>query len=389
MLRTMRSRSVQALPVVAMALTLAGCANPFGKQGYFRDKSGDYTKAESYESIQLPEEMSNTRPMGDLLVIPPISADHSNLDPGFRAPRPDQRLRHQAGDIYSIERNGDEQWLLAPGSPVDVWPQLLSFLSDNSIPLQVQDQTQGLMETQWVNLGQDKEHGFIYRTFAGWFGAEDAEPLEDRFQIDVKQGAIPDTSEIHIQHQARPLTEEGEEPAPVPGKWNNMPKRSPRMDNATLNELMLYLVRDEDDAGIALSQQNLNLGDRVSIVDISGNPTMTMDGVSFARAWAGVDQALVKAGLEVTDKNRSGGLFYILADAEGRVVKDQPKEKPGFFSRMFGSEEPVEEQTESTYVVRITELTGMMQVTVEESINAFAPADFSRKVLGLIQDNIN
>ncbi|MET4693797.1 outer membrane protein assembly factor BamC [Endozoicomonas lisbonensis] len=390
MLRTMRSRSMKTLPVVAVALMLAGCANPFGRDGYFRDKSGDYTQARVSEPLQLPEDLTNTRPMGDSLVIPPITADHSNLEQRFQAPRPDQRLQHSEGDTYSIQRDGGEQWLLAAKSPSETWPRVMSFLEENDIPVLSRNAKQGYLETDWVDLGLDKERGFIYRTVGRWVGAEDAEPLEDRFRIEIRQGVTAGTTEVHLQHKGRPKADEGDEPAPEPADWDNMEQRSQRMDNGTLNELMLFLVRDEDDSSVSLLAQNLDLGNQVEIVDINGNPTMTIERLSFARAWAAIDQALVKAGLEVTDKNRSGGLFYILADEQGDVVKGQPEKKPGFFARLFGKgKNDEDESTQSTYLIRVSELTGVIQVTVEENINAFAPAEFSQKVLNLIKDNMN
>ena len=244
---------MKALPVVVAALTLAGCANPFGRDGYFRDKSGDYTKAQIAEPLELPEHMANTRPMGDSLVIPPISGDHSNLEQSFRVPRPDQRLQHSAGDTYSIERSGDDQWLMAAKSPGEIWPRITSFLQENEIPVLSQNVKEGYLETQWVDLGRDRERGFIYRTVGRWVGAEEVGPMEDRFRIEVKQGVTAETTEVHLQHRGRPLTEEGDEPAPEPTEWDNMLERSPRMDNGTLNELMLFLVRDEEDSSVSLA----------------------------------------------------------------------------------------------------------------------------------------
>ncbi|MCW7553480.1 outer membrane protein assembly factor BamC [Endozoicomonas gorgoniicola] len=381
---------MKTLPVMAVALTLAGCANPFGKEGYFRDKSGDYTQARVAEPLKLPEDITDPRPMGDSLVIPPITAEHTNLEQQFQAPRPDQRLQHSEGDTYSIQRDGGDQWLLAAKSPSEIWPRILSFLEENDVPVLSKNAKQGYLETDWVDLGLDKERGFIYRTVGRWVGVEDAEPVEDRFRIEVRQGVTAGTTEVHLQHKGRPKADEGDEPAPEPADWDNMEQRSQRLDNGTLSELMLFLIRDDEDSSVSLLAQNLDLGDQVEIVDINGNPTMTIERLSFARAWAAIDQALVKAGLEVTDKNRSGGLFYILADEQGDVVKGEPEKEPGFFARLFGKgKKDEEESTQSTYLIRVSELTGVIQVTVEENINAFAPAEFSQKVLNLIKENMN
>ena len=58
-------------------------------------------------------------------------------------------------------------------------------------------------------------------------------------------------------------------------------------------------------------------------------------GEDLDRAWASVGRALEQGPWRVEDINRSLGLYYInLAEKA-----DRPENKPGFFSRMFGSEE--------------------------------------------------
>ena len=379
----------RTLPAVVCALLLTGCASPFGQDGYFRDKSGDYTRAEIGEPLSIPESF-NSLPMGDALAIPEINADHSDLETVFRVPRPTQRLQHKQGDTYSIERDGDDQWLLAVKSPGEIWPRLQSFLEENDISVLKLNVKQGMLETDWVDLGRDQERGFIYRTVGRWVGVETLGPMEDKFLFTIRQGIQDNSTEIRLQHKGRELTGAGEEPAPEPEQWDNLPQRSLRMDNGILNELMLFLVRDEEDSSVSLVAQDLDIGSLITIsADSSDNPVMTIEQLSYARAWAAVDQALIKAKLEVLDKNRTAGLFYILADAEGGLVKDKPDEKPGFFARLFGKKDKNEvADTQVTYLVRVSELTGAVQVTVEENINAFAPKEFSRNLLNLIRDNL-
>src|SRR5690606_20335641 len=54
---------------------------------------------------------------------------------------------------------------------------------------------------------------------------------------------------------------------------------------------------------------------------------------NFDRAWRRVGLSLDRSGFTVEDRNRSEGTYFV------RYVEQvKPGEKPGFFSRMFGSE---------------------------------------------------
>ncbi|KEQ16676.1 hypothetical protein GZ78_18395 [Endozoicomonas numazuensis] len=374
---------MKTLPVMACALALAGCANPFGKEGYFRDKSGDYTQARVTTPLEIPEQM-NTKPMVDALSIPPISSDHTGLESDFAVPRPDQRLTQKQGEAYIIERTGDEQWLLVDRSPSEAWPKVLAFLEENDIPVKSQNVKQGVLETEWTDLGKDPEKGYVSRAFSKLFGAEVTGPVEDRFQFEVRQGVTPASSEVRLKIKSRPILEEGQ-PAAEP-EWNNLEERSQKMDDSILNELLLFLVRDDSEKSVSYLAQDLNLGSLAVLEqDGAGNPLLRLDQLSYARSWSAVDSALQQAGVDVTDKNRSAGIFYLQVDPKGVVKKEE--ESSGWFSGWFGSDDK-EEAPKDVLLMRVTELNGVVRVSVEKDANTSAPADISRKLLNLVKENL-
>ncbi|WP_422138441.1 outer membrane protein assembly factor BamC [Endozoicomonas sp. ALC020] len=378
------SRVMKTLPVMACALALAGCSNPFGKEGYFRDKSGDYTQARVTRSLEIPEQM-NAEPMVESLSIPPISADHSQLESDFDVPRPDQRLTQEAGGVYTIERAGDEEWLLVGHSPGEVWPKVLAFLEENNIPARSRDVKQGVLETEWTDLGKDPEKGYVSRAFSKLMGAEVTGPVEDRFQFEVRQGVKPDSSEVRLKIKSRAVPEEGQRITTEPG-WNNFAGRSQKMVDSILNELLLFMVRDGSEKSVSYLAQDLNLGNQaVMEQDGAGNPLLRMDQLSYARSWSAVDAALQQAGVDVTDKNRSAGIFYLQVDPEGVVKKD--KESSGWFSGWFGGDEK-KEAPKDVLLMRVSELNGVVRVSVEKDANTSAPAEISRKLLNLVKENL-
>ena len=377
------SRVIKNLPLVACALALAGCANPFGQEGYFRDKSGDYTEARVTAPLVIPGDM-NAEPMGDALAIPEISASHDNLGSDFAVPRPDQTLSRNIGEVFTIERQGNDQWLQVSLSPAETWPNVLTFLEESQLPVATQNVQQGYVETEWADLGKDDSSGFMVRTLGKLIGAEVTEPMQDRFLIEVKQGVQPGSAEVHIKHKGRTVSAGAVEVA----EWDNLPERSQQMDEAVLNELMLYLTQHDKEKSVSYLAQDLNLGSLAVLeTDGAGNPQLRLDQLSYARSWSAVDAALTKAGVDVTDKNRSAGIFYISVNPQGAVVKEESS--GGWFSGWFGSDEDAKKAaTKDALLMRVIELNNVVRVSVEKDINTTAPVDVSNKLLNLVKENL-
>ena len=379
-------RTLISLSILTSVLTLAGCANPFGKQTYIRDKSGDYVDAQAAEPIQLPED-NNAREFGDILVIPEITQEYDQLPAKFDAPRPVQRLSMREGDSFSLERSDEADWILAGEKPKEVWPKLVSFLELNDVVITRKDPGNGVIETTWADFGGDEKRGLMYRTFGPLVGVDDAETMENRFRFEVHNGVRADTSELRVMHQGRPPVAEGDVGS-EPQEWDNLGERSRRLDHSLLGEMLVYFAQGDMDSSISLSARNLNIEDRTTFErDGNGNPVLTIRDMSFARTWASVSSALNQTGLKVVDRNRSAGIFYLADDAE---QIDQPENKKGFWSGLFGGSKKKEAATDSdeTLTVRVSNFPEVIQVSVEKNVNTSAPADVSEKLLKLIHENM-
>ena len=379
-------RTLISLSIIASVLTLAGCANPFGKQTYIRDKSGDYVNAEAAEPVRLPEG-NNAREFGDILVIPEIAREYDQLPESFDAPRPVQRLSMREGDSFSLERGDDADWILAGESPAEVWPKLVSFLEQNDAIITRNDPDNGVIETGWDDFGGDEKRGLMYRTFGRLVGADDAEHMENRFRFEVHDGVKSGTAELRVMHQGRPPVAEGTV-IPEPEEWDNLGERSRRLDHSLLGEMLVYFAQGDMDSGISSSARDLNIEDQTTFEhDGNGNPVLTVRDMSFARTWASVSRALDQSGVKVVDRNRSAGIFY-LADDSGQV--DQPDEKTGFWSGLFGGGKKKDEADESgeTLTVRVSNFPEVIQVSVEKDVNTSAPVEVSEKLLMLIHNNM-
>ena len=300
-----------------------------------------------------------------------------------------QRLTMREGDSFSLERSDTGDWILAGESPAEIWPKLLAFLEDNEVLITVKNPKAGVIETEWADFGGDEKRNVMYRTFGRMIGVEDAIPVDNRFRFEVTNGVKSGTAEVRVLHQGRPPVSEGAEAGSEPEQWDNLEERSKRLDNSLLGELLVYFAQDNMDSSVSREAQNLNIDNLITLEkDGNGNPVLTIRGISFARAWASVSAALDNVGLNVIDRNRSAGIFYLEEDAQ---QIDQPEKKKGFWAGLFGSddkEKPSGEESEDTLTVRVSNFPEVVQVSVEKDVNTSAPIDVSEKLLQLIHDKM-
>ena len=375
-------RTGSALLLLAGAMTLAGCSSPFGKEGYIRDRSGDYTEARTTKPVEIPEDM-DSQVLGDILVIPQISQSSDDLSKEFEAPRAPQRLMLKEGDSYSIERSSTQDWLAVDRTVAEVWPGLVSYVKQMGANVVVKNPVNGTIETGWMDYSKDERHGVVYRTVGKLFGADNMDPMEDRFRFQLKPGEKENTAAVYVYHQGRPLSDSDSKE--VPKNWDNQGERSKKVTNNVLAGLLVYLARNETKSSLSLQAQSQDLGNVTAMGrDGNGNPVLTMRGISFARAWDSTTEALNKAGLKVLDRNRSAGLLYLSDDLSGK----QEKESKGFWSRLFGSDDDDGGDKENRLTLRVSNYAEVVQFSVEKDVNTSAPEDVSTRLLKLIQDNL-
>ncbi|MFK0572134.1 outer membrane protein assembly factor BamC [Endozoicomonas sp.] len=379
-------RAIKSLTMVIGVVALTGCANPFGQEGYIRDRAGDYTEAQASVPVKLPEN-TQSRELGDILVIPEISQSSENLSRDFEVPRPSQRLMMKEGDNYSLERNGTQEWLSVDRGPAEVWPGVLAYIDELGVGITTKNPVKGVIETDWNDFGKDKEHGVMYRTLGKLFGVDDLDPMEDRFRFEVRSGLKDRSTEVHVSHQGRPLAKKGKESASSL-QWDNLGERSNRLDNGVLAELLVFLARSEAKSSISLQAQSLDVGALAELGrDGNGNPVLTVRGLSYARVWDAVSSALDTAGLKVVDRNRSAGLFYL---ADGVPQLQQSEKKKSFWSGWFSDDEEESDVSDEgkTLTVRVSNYSEVVQLSVEKDVNTSASVDVSNRLLKVIQDNL-
>jgi outer membrane protein assembly factor BamC len=371
--KEMFMKPVLGVVTVGLLAVLSGCGYLGGNDGYFRDRGSDYQEVQVEPRISVPAGIES-KPMGDLLPVPGQFETGSSNEK-FELPRPQPMLVSADAAEYSLQQNGSVRWVQAQRSPTEVWPLVRNFWNDYNIAIATETPSLGELETGWVAFDLQPDNPLLRRILPAIGQGRAVEGQELRFRLRVEPGVQGGSSEIFITHMSR---SQG-------GSRSDWPDNSDNgnLERAVLAELETYLNQTPGGASIT-SLAAAQAGPGATLAkDGAGNPVLTMQS-DFNRAWSAVGQALGQADIRIADLNRSAGVYYIdLAQAASR------QDKPGFFGRLFGSDDESEEDTAQRSEVRLTAVGGSVQVTVDKSIDTAADPRVATDVLERIQSNLN
>ncbi|WP_426416560.1 outer membrane protein assembly factor BamC [Aestuariirhabdus sp. LZHN29] len=367
-------RILRMLAVLTATVSISGCVND-----YIRDRTNDYLSAELYPPMVLPEGYEGSL-LGDSMTIP--DRDQRPTVTEFVVPRPNAVVLAADDENFRIEQDGNARWILARKTPSQVWPALIQFWEASDVELQVNDPSNGEMETRWVVLNEERQKDQVRRLIRSVLGADDEGESQEKFRINIQQGVTSGSTEVHLLHARAPTDETDPEIL-----WG-VDEGSDLMQSSMLNEMLVFISNNSSETeSVSLVAQELDVGSRTELVeDGNGNPILRLD-LAFDRSWAAVGRALSDTAVQVVDRDRSSGIYYLeINSGESLTVEEAPEE--GFFSGWFGDDDK-ETVTVERYQLRLSRTGEQVKVSLERSVNELAPKEISADLLSLIKDKLS
>lgn len=348
----------------------SGCGWLWGEDGYFRDRGSDYLQAHQVGPMQAPAGVE-LRPVEPLLPIPQHIADTRSTGE-YEVPRPQRLVVVEEASEFSLQTSEDARWLVALRAPTQVWASARQYFVNNGFQIAEERPQTGEFITAWQT--RDQLSPALVRNLGLGEG-------ETRVRVRIEPGVQRDTSEIFLLSVQRPAGSSAD--IGWPEKTVNA-----ELDRVLLDELQVGLTSSAEQGSSTslLAERAFDAPSRVTLSEAgSGSPVLQLD-TDFNRAWSSVGRALAASDILVEDLDRSLGVYYINL-AEGAA---NPDDKPGFFSRLFGgapSRKEIEARAER-YQVRVMEVSGNVQVTLDKDLDTVAPADVARRVLNMLKDSL-
>jgi outer membrane protein assembly factor BamC len=311
----MKHRIFAGLLGTALLLPLAGCSwltavpgmeRVVGQEGMFRDRQGEYLRAETIPRTRIPDGMDSYI-IDDLLVVPDLAVDdtQSFLD----APRP-RSIEGRSDRGVVIQRMENNAWIIVDVSPSQVWPRIRDYWRQAGIEIVQENPTAGLMDTGWFIRGGEALN-------------------RDKIRVIVENGFQDDSAEIRLLQQsalqATPVIDQFNWPAA---------SMSADVEYEVLTALSVYL------ADVADLYQASSVSFLAGNISSTGKATLDSDGnggevlvlqAGFSRSWAAVGRAMTRAGVELLSQDSDQGLYQVRYTPG---MGEASEEEPGFFRKL-------------------------------------------------------
>lgn len=296
------STLIRTLSAGALLASLSGCGYLFGDQGVFRDKSEDYKKAPDLPVIEVPA-AKDSEALQEIYPVPPVENALLAREE-FEVPRPTPLAAGAEDEIVRIQTLGEESWILVAEAPGQVWPQVRSFFASAGIPVPRVDARAGTMET-------------------GWLALESA-TMASRFRVRIEQGVQRGNSELHVLQQNQA------------GDINAWPDSSDNSEQEAemLKALAQYIANSAGTAPVSMvAEQAISASGKISLQETAEGEPYILLTLPFDRAWASLGRGLEESTFEITDRDRSSGIYY------ATFIGPQAEDEDGWFDWLWGGDE--------------------------------------------------
>ena len=303
------AKVIKILCTLTMLSGLSACSmiglELFGKEGFFRDRQGDYLEAESIPRIVVPDTMDSYI-IDDLLVIPDL--DNAAGDSLVQAPRP-RPLQRDPDRSVVVQSMNEKSWAVVDASVSQVWPRVRQYWLEKGIELALENPVDGLLDTNW-------------------FVVDGNSATQEKIRIVVEPGFQDESAEVSLIHISLPQNESASERV-------NWPEQSMDLDYASevLTEISVYLaseMRNYQASTVSFLAGNIATEGKATIVTEGGINTLHLKA-EYDRSWAAVGRALDRAEIEILEENVDEGVFSV------NYGETDVQEDPGFLGRLMSA----------------------------------------------------
>lgn len=294
------------LPAALVGLTIiqTGCGIVPG----VRDRLLDYrTEQPRTEPLELPDHLE-PRVFDELLIIPDVDRDTTlSSDEEFEVPRTQPLMTVETETRVLLRESEADQWLLVLLPPEEVWINVLAYFDRKKIPLAEIEPQKGVVISDWLSDGNSDEPA--------------------RYRATLREGIRAGITEIRLHQQKQNQND-----------WVQVVDDHKSTDTeqtfklASIQEFLTASINPADTA-VSFLARNLTTGNRTHIKQTKEGVPLLFIGAEFPRAWSLLGPALRDLEVEIEDRDRSAGRFYLNIESVIRA------DEPGFFVRLFSNDD--------------------------------------------------
>ena len=350
--------NARLITIALLIVGLNGCSFLSSAGRILPDRPEGYTDAEVIPEMRIPPELDSYT-LDQLYVIP---AQAGNAQPFEEVPQPKPiEARRREGVV--IQRLSENAWILIDATPGQVWPLVRDYWTELQIALEYENPGSGIMETSWLEIGNDQE-------------------LRHKYRITIEPGLHAGYSEIYVTH----LQNRRDEPIPTVVTWPEV-SDSEELQTNVMNSISQYLA-DRNDiyqaSSASLLAGSIEAASKANIVETESGEQVLELRLDYNRAWVQVRQALETAEIEILDSNRDQSFFNVRFAG----LAADPDDEPGFIGRILGRGEAARDQEPRDFSVRLMESDTVINVVTESLESSADSTPLGVDLLQAINDNL-
>ncbi|MEO2178420.1 MAG: outer membrane protein assembly factor BamC [bacterium] len=355
---------------IAVLLTLAVVSGCGWIDNY--DRREKYLEAEMTPKVSIPEGLDDP-PFVDALVIPDVMDLRGISGRKLQLGLPEAISTTFGIEQIVIKKLGKTHWIFLDVTPATVWPKLVRFIAENNIELDAADPRNGVLETIWVTSVEGEPEDVIQSIVSGEGWADSDAKVQHKFKLSVEPGIRSGSSEVHLKQRQIYLD------APVSQTavdWEAVSDNE-ALESALLTKLAYFFGETINEPVFSIGATALRES-KAKLLPDREKPVLVYK-LAFDRAWATVGGALENARIDVEDLDRTSRVYFVYYDES--VERD-----PGFFTRLFTSDEKVLEDR-FRYQVHLESQRDEVLVTVLKDTSTPADSLIAERLLRIIKES--
>jgi len=222
-----------------------------------------------------------------------------------------------------LERNAAQRWLRISDKPENVWPIVKAFWIENGLTLKSEDPAAGVMETDWVENRAKLPQTDLQTVAENIIDSEVYSAGErDQYTTRLERGKDGMSTEVYITHHGMEEVFSNDKKV---SKWQARGS-DPEKEAIMLQRLMVRFGSSEEQASSAVAASSAlpavaasgvgaisttEPAGTATLREISPGTVVIVMNDPFDRSWRKVGLAIGSSGLEIEDKDRDKGVYYL------------------------------------------------------------------------------
>ncbi len=282
------------------------------------------------------------------------------------------------GDVR-IERSGNQRWLVVNRPADKLWEPVKEFWQENGFLLAMDQNTLGIMETDWAENRAKIPQDFIRSSLGKLFDSLYSTAERDKFRTRLERNANGET-EIFISHRGmiETVTTKSSQEA---GNtiWQPRPV-DPELEAEFLRRMMVKLgVAEQQAKTLVAAATTATKKSIASVSTENGQPAVRIEE-GFDSAWRRVGLALDRTGFTVEDRDRKQGIYFVRY-----VPLNADNTEPGFFSKLFSGSKS---NDAAKFQIAVRSVANVTTVSVLDAKGAPETSVSAQRIVKVIADDI-